>query len=345
MSKATEKKAPKKTGLGRGLNSLLGGSQFDEEQNDAVEKVNFQSKSNESLNQGFVETDTPMVTHVVTTPEKSPEPTIPDTARIWNVAIEKIVANENQPRRIFEKEHLESLSKSIAEKGIIQPISVRKLEDGKFEIVAGERRWRSAQLAGMHEVPVIIKETDDRESLELALIENIQRQDLNPIEEAEAYFNMIKKYRLTQQELAEKLGKERVTLANVLRLLNLTPDVRKLVASNELSLGQAKVLVAVTDPKKQKSLAKKAIKNQLSVRALEKLVQNEKAKAEKPSLNQDQIMRISAVESLQEELRKSLGTKVSIDYAGGKGKIVMNFYSDDELNQLAEKIRESCNPV
>jgi len=335
MSKKEEvKRVAKKTGLGRGLNSLLGENQFGQQsQEGATKRVPFAEQTNNTLQQGFQGEQTSQVI----------EPTVPANMRIWEIAIEKIVANKDQPRKVFEKEPLMSLAASIKEKGIIQPITVRKLANGNFEIVAGERRWRAAQSAGMSQVPVIIKQSDNQQALEVALIENIQRQDLNPVEEAEAYFNLIKKYRLTQQQLADRLGKERVTIANVLRLLNLSTDVRKMISENQISLGHAKVLLRVTDPKRQKSLANKAKNLQLSVRSLEKLV-NKDIKQEKleSSLDQQEIYKLSLVEALQAEMQKLLGSKVEIDYRSGKGKMSIAFYSDDELNQMVDKFRAAC---
>ncbi|MCB0355959.1 MAG: ParB/RepB/Spo0J family partition protein, partial [Bdellovibrionales bacterium] len=275
-----------------------------------------------------------------TSVDESKNPKVPDHMRVWQVRTDRIVANKEQPRKIFIDEELESLTASIKEKGILQPITVRKLAEDKFEIIAGERRWRAAQRAGLQEVPVLLKDVDDSTSLELALIENIQREDLNPVEEAEAYFHLIKKYKMTQQQLAEKIGKERATVANVLRLLNLSPEVRKMVASCEISLGQAKALMALSDPKKQKSLAIKARDNQLSVRAVEKLVAKYRDSKKEEPTEQD-ILKDKSVETLRVELQRMLGTKVSIDYNTGKGKISIAFYSDEELNGIIDKIRES----
>lgn len=346
-------------GLGRGLNSLLGGDAFEDE-SESPSRNNFVEKSLAekslidknriaqeilppipTLNKTNAPAPTPAPTPAQEQKVSAPlEPKVPEHLRVWNVRIDKVVGNKEQPRKIFNEAELESLSISIKEQGILQPITVRKLSNETFEIIAGERRWRAAQKAGLEEVPVLIKEVDNSTALELALIENIQREDLNPIEEAEAYFHLIKKYKMTQQQLSEKIGKERATVANVLRLLNLSPEVRKMVANNEISLGQAKALMALTDPKKQKSLALKARDHQLSVRALEKQVAKIRDN-NSLEVKEEDIIKDNSVETLKVELQRLLGTKVSIDYNQGKGKISISFYGDDELNQLVDKLRES----
>lgn len=266
-------------------------------------------------------------------------PVVPPHMRIWNLAIEKVNPNPNQPRQIFEKEPLQELADSIREKGVIQPILVRKSDNGEFEIIAGERRWRAAQMAGLKEIPALIKDSEEQEVLELALIENIQRENLNAIEEAEAYEFLIRKYNLTQNDLAQKVGKDRATVANMLRILQLQPGVRQMVSRGEISLGQAKVLLSVSEAKLQQDLAMKAKNDSLSVRALEKLVA--KAKAGEPVADEKLDARAKAAQSLGEELQKLIGSKVVLDYDKGKGRIVISFYSDSELNQIADTLRDS----
>ncbi|MGE3680511.1 MAG: ParB/RepB/Spo0J family partition protein [Bdellovibrionales bacterium] len=267
-------------------------------------------------------------------------PSVPAHMRLWHLPIEKVRPNPSQPRQIFEKEALQELANSIREKGIIQPLLVRKRDGEGFEIIAGERRWRAAQLAGLKEVPALIKESEEREVLELALIENIQRENLNALEEAEAYEFLIKKYNLTQQELAQKVGKDRATVANMLRILQLQPGVRQMVSKGELSLGQAKVLLSVSEGRLQEDLAIKARNESLSVRALEKLI----AKARNPLSSTSAPVedpRVQAARALGEELQKLIGSKVVLDYDKGKGRIVIHFYSDLELNQIADTLRDS----
>ncbi|MBX3020471.1 MAG: ParB/RepB/Spo0J family partition protein [Bdellovibrionales bacterium] len=280
-----------------------------------------------------------LATPTVTETPAPTQPVVPAHMRIWTLPIEKVNPNPNQPRQIFDKEPLQELADSIKEKGIIQPILVRKTDDGEFEIIAGERRWRSAQMAGLKEVPALIKDTGEQEVLELALIENIQRENLNAIEEAEAYEFLIKKYNLTQNDLAQKVGKDRATVANMLRILQLQPGVRQMVSRGELSLGQAKVLLSITEAKLQQDLAAKAKNDSLSVRALEKLVA--KAKTGEPAVNEKEDVRAKAAQSLGEELQKLIGSKVVLDYDKGKGRIVISFYSDSELNQIADTLRDS----
>lgn len=356
------KKNIKKAALGRGLGSLLGGSLDDSpveeiELPDAEEKAvetkektpattvvaekNVVPQLRPKIKEGFVEEEKKVVVKEVIK-EVIKEASIPETARIWNVAIDKLMGNKEQPRKYFDKEALGELANSIKEQGILQPIVVRKKDDGNFEIIAGERRWRASQIAGLHEVPVILKETDNQKALELALIENIQREDLNVIEEAKAYSHLMKEYGLTQQQLSEKVGKERATIANVLRLLNLTPEVQNMVALGDLSLGQAKVIMGLIDPLQQKKVAKKVVKNKLTVKATEKLIQQIKtgsAVQSADALNVDVSSKL--ISSLSEELQKILGTKVSIDYLKGKGKVSVHFYSDDELNQFVDTVRSA----
>lgn len=294
-----EAKEPAKRSLGRGLGSLLGDDAF---------------------------TATPA-------PKKDD---VPEGQRIWNVAIEKIVPNSYQPRKYFDTERIRELAASIKEKGILQPIVARK-QGANFEIIAGERRWRAAQVAGLREIPVIVKEVRDQESLELALIENLQRHDLNPLEEAEAYQLLIDDFRLNQNEVAQKLGKERATVTNTLRLLGLNTESKKLLVSGEISQGHAKALLAITDPAVQTELARKIASEKLTVREAERLVRQALrgyGRAPKEDLAQ------KLVEKLQEDLSKHLGTKVRISYRKGKGTMHVRFYSDEDLNRISEVIRK-----
>lgn len=340
MSENTQhlKNHGKGKGLGRGLGSLLGATNegaFSKTTPTEAEKSiqglseKLAARSEPALKQGFVEAAAP-----------APVPEVPPTLRIWQIAIEKIEPNPSQPRQIFAKDALQELANSIKEKGIIQPILVRKKGTDGFEIIAGERRWRAAQMAGLTEVPAILKDSEDQDVLELALIENIQRENLNVIEESEAYDFLMKKYNLTQQELAHKVGKDRATVANVLRLLQLEPAVRRMVSENSISLGQAKVLLSIDNAKLQESLALKARNDKLSVRALEKLVAKSKQPQAEP-LNEQEELRAKMANHLGAELQKMLGSRVILDYEQGKGKIAIHFYSDVELNQIADRLRES----
>ena len=325
----------KKTSLGRGLGSLLGGGGLDLENEGPVPTVNPAPVPN-SVNTQVVAT-APVVNQVETK-------AIPEESQIWMIPIDRLVANTQQPRQVFLPEALKELSSSIREKGILQPITARRLSDREFEIIAGERRWRAAQLAGLHEVPVILKKVTEQSSLEYAIIENIQREDLNPMEEAEAYDRLLSEYSLTQQEVADKLGKERSTIANSLRLLSLPPDLKVMVRNNELSAGHAKVLLGVDNSIAQVEIAKQVVSEKLSVRATEKLAAKAKraAKAGNESakgLDLDVSQRL--IDGISSDLQKLIGTKVTIEYSQSKGKLQIHFYSDDQLSQIVEKIRES----
>lgn len=314
MSDLSNESVNKKQRLGRGLGSLLGESVGVTQQPPAAAS-------------DYRQTATP------------PE------SRVWSVAVDKLQASQYQPRVNFNKEALEELANSIKQHGILQPIVARRLDHQRFEIIAGERRWRAAQMAGLHEVPVILKTLKNLEALEIAIIENIQREDLNPIEEAEAYQKLVDEFHLTQQQVAEKVGKERATVANSLRLLNLAPAVRLMVAKMEISPGHAKVLLGVADQKQQILLAEQVRDKFLTVRQLEKsslssrpekLVPNIGAKALDANLTQ------RLISGLSDELQKLLGTKVQIDYVNAKGKISIQFYSDEELTQIVERLKAGC---
>ncbi|MEK7354990.1 MAG: ParB/RepB/Spo0J family partition protein, partial [Bdellovibrionota bacterium] len=281
---------------------------------------------------------------VAPAPIQATRPVIADEAQIWMIPIDRLTPNTQQPRQVFVAEALKELTASIKEKGILMPIVARRLSEGQFEIIAGERRWRAAQAAGLHEVPVILRKAPEQDSLELAIIENIQRENLNAMEEAEAFEHLMGEYGLTQGQVAEKLGKERSSIANTLRLLTLPPEVKSLVRNNELSPGHAKVILGAEGTATQIELAKQVVTENLSVRATEKLVARAKTEARSrapgaasQSLNLDVSQRL--IEGLGAELQKLIGTKVSIDYSDSKGKLSIHFYSDDQLTQVVEKIR------
>jgi ParB family chromosome partitioning protein len=316
--------------LGRGLESLLGGATF----SDPEEFEIVQNKKTTKPQEAPIPLET----------KEKVETSIPERARIWQLAIEKIVPNKEQPRKVFLPEELKELAASIKEKGIIQPILVRKLEGSdQYQLIAGERRWRAAQIAGHKEVPAIIKDLDTRNVLEVALIENIQRQDLNPVEECEAYVLLARKYNLTQAEIADRVGKDRATVANVMRIAQLSPDVREMLLKNELQLGQAKLLLGVDDKKAQEELAKKIHRQGLSVRATERLVSQWKQKkslGEGIHIVEDEVERDEKLyRSLASELQKELGTRVNIEFSGSRGRLSIDFYSDAELNKVVDKIR------
>lgn len=246
--------------------------------------------------------------------------------------IETIEPNPLQPRQEFKDSAIEELARSIKEKGVITPVLVSKTKNG-YQLIAGERRWRAAQKAGLEEIPVVIKETSPTESLELAIIENIHRQDLNPIEEAQAYKKLLEDKKSTQELVAKRVGKDRSTIANLLRLLNLPLSIQKDVINNHLSMGHARVLVGVKNNADQKRYRDIIIKKELSVRQTERLVKNESKKdtKEKVKSEEDYYM-----DSLADNLKRNLGTKVEIKKRGKKGQINIYFYSDDELDRLLD---------
>jgi ParB family chromosome partitioning protein len=243
---------------------------------------------------------------------------------------DSIKPNSTQPRKNFDEEGMADLTASIKEHGIIQPIIVRPSGAG-FEIVAGERRYRAARAAGLKEVPAIVRELSDRDNMLFAIIENMQREDLNPVEEAEGLESMIKGYGLTQEEVSQSVGKSRPYITNSLRLLKLSPEIRKMISAGEISGAHGRTLLACKDEKKRLALAEKTAREDLSVRALEELVKN-KAKRKK-ALPRKKDANVAAVE---EELKKALGTKVNIVRRGKRGKIEIEYYSDDELERLIE---------
>jgi ParB family transcriptional regulator, chromosome partitioning protein len=248
--------------------------------------------------------------------------------------IESIVPNPHQPRQNYSDSELKELANSIKEKGVIQPILVSKVKDG-FQLIAGERRWRAAQKAGLDKMPVWIRDVSPAETLELALIENIQRKDLNPIEESTAYHELMQKFHLTQEALSKKVGKDRSTVANLLRLLKLPPIIQQDLINGQLTTGHARVLVALESPSVQKKVRNLIIKKSLSVRQTEDLVKkiSKLEKSKSPKTETDHY-----IESLSKDLQKSLGTKVVIRRKGKKGKIIIEFYSDEDLGRLIDHL-------
>ena len=256
---------------------------------------------------------------------------------MWQIGTEKLEPRSEQPRKDFDPEALRQLADSIAQQGILQPIIARKKGE-KFEIVAGERRWRAAALAGLSQVPVILRnEASDQKLSELALIENIQREDLNPIEEAEAYQYLMQNYGLDHITIAKKVGKQRATVSNILRLLKLVPELREAMVKGQLLTGQAKVLLSVDEPELQLKLGRQVIQRSLTVAQSTRLVKQ----ASRPSQKGADFAQIEA--RLSDELQKTLGTKVSVRYDKGKASVWLRFYSDEELNDFIEKVREAWN--
>lgn len=249
------------------------------------------------------------------------------------ISLQEIRPNPYQPRKEFDPEALEELVQSIKEHGIIQPLIVRNSIKG-YELVAGERRLRAAKMAGLKKVPVVIKEYTDQQLMEIALIENIQRENLNPIEEAGAYQKLMKLTSITQEELAQKIGKSRPHVTNILRLLQLPAKIRDMVSNASLSMGHARALLAVENSKVQWELANEVVKKQLSVRQLEELVKSLRVSREtkpKKKATKDQ-----AILDIENRLRNRLGTSVQIKSGGKKGKIEIEFYSNEDLQRLIE---------
>ncbi|MFC4768462.1 ParB/RepB/Spo0J family partition protein [Effusibacillus consociatus] len=257
---------------------------------------------------------------------------------VLTVKVEELRPNPYQPRREFDADKLQELADSIREHGIIQPIIVRKSFRG-YEIVAGERRLRAAKLAALEEVPVVIKDFDDRQMTEIALIENLQREDLNPMEIAEAYNNIMEKFDLTQDELAKKVGQSRSHVANFLRLLNLPIEIREYVSRGTISMGHARAILGLEDKQQQVALAKKIIEDDLSVRVVEQIVnrlaQNvpRETKKKKPEVNK-------TIRQYEEKFRASLGTAVKIHSGKKRGKIEIEYYSLDDLERILNLISE-----
>ena len=253
------------------------------------------------------------------------------------IKISKIEPNRDQPRKNFDKEALEALSDSIRQHGVISPITVQKKGD-RYIIIAGERRWRAARMAGLTEIPAYVGDYSEREIAELSLIENIQREDLNPIEEAQAYRRLMTEFNLKQEEVAERVSKSRSAITNTMRLLKLSEEVQKYLIDGTLSEGHARALLGTEDVEAQNKLAKKVIDEKLSVRDIEKLIKNlgKPEKSKTPANKEYDVF----YNDIAEKLKVSLGTKVSVSGKGdGAGKIEIEFYSNDDLDRLVAKIK------
>ncbi len=287
-------------GLGKGLDALIPNGINTKSKND-VNKVEIEEKSGETL-----------------------------------VNITKIEPNREQPRKKFDEDSLEELAESIKQFGLLQPIIVQDKKN-YYEIIAGERRWRAAKKAGLKEIPVIIKNLTEREIVEISLIENIQRENLNPIEEAQAYKRLLTEFNLKQDEVAERVAKSRTAVTNSMRLLKLCENVQQMVIAGTLSTGHARALITIEDPEQQSEIAKRIIDEKLSVRDVEKLVKN----LGKPVKNRKVISSDKSLEAIykdiEENLKQKLSTKVSITSKGnGTGKIEIEFYSHDDLEKIMD---------
>jgi ParB family chromosome partitioning protein len=252
--------------------------------------------------------------------------------------IEEIIPNRSQPRKHFDESKLQELAESIKEKGILEPLIVRRTDQG-YELIVGERRWRAAQKAGLKEVPVVVKEAEGREALEISLIENLQREDLNPIEAAEAFKHLIEEFNISQEDLSKRIGKDRTTITNTLRLLKLPIEIRNQLLQNRITSGHARAILSLESKEKQKELCALIIKKGLSVREAEALA---KRWSEKPKKSITPVKKRGDLESqlssLQDSLRKYLGTKVHITQKGKRGKIEIEYYSHEDLERIVEAI-------
>ncbi len=259
------------------------------------------------------------------------------TERVQRVALERVHPCPFQPRKEFSAEALRELGDSIKAQGIVQPLIVRETAEG-FELIAGERRWRAAQLIGLKEVPVILREADDRAVLELALIENLQRENLNPMEEAQGYSQLIQQFELKQEEVATKVGKSRVAVTNALRLLKLPQPVQDHIREGRLSVGHAKVILGLPTDKQQQLAANRVLHEGLNVRQTEELVgrlqMREDGAASKSAV--EVPARDAHVTDLENRLRERLGTRIRLKYAQGKGALEIAFFSDDELQRVLD---------
>lgn len=259
---------------------------------------------------------------------------------VLELRINEVEPNTQQPRKMFDQERLEALAESIREHGVVQPIIVQS-QGNRYLIIAGERRWRASKIAGLKTIPAIVKDISSREVMEIALIENLQREDLNPIEEAEAYQKLIKEYFMTQEEVAKIVGKSRAAVANSVRLLNLSESIKEMLADGRLTGGHARPLVAVADETKQGELAKLIVDKDLNVREVEKLVNSQGKKSAKKS--KLKLVSRESVEliNLENQLASSYGTKVNLSRGKQKGSIVFEVYSEDEFDRIIEKLLEN----
>jgi ParB family chromosome partitioning protein len=252
--------------------------------------------------------------------------------------IEEIIPNRSQPRKHFDESKLKELADSVKEKGILEPLIVRRVDQG-YELIVGERRWRAAQKAGLKEVPVLVKEIEGREALELSLIENLQREDLNPLEEAEAFRRLTEEFGINQAELGTRLGKDRTTIVNALRLLKLPSEVKDQLLHNRITSGHARAILSLGNKEKQKELCRLIIQKGLSVREAEALAKRWSEKPKKPAAiakKKDELE--SQLTNLQDSLRQHLGTKVHIAHKGKGGKIEIEYYSSADLERIVEAI-------
>ncbi len=275
---------------------------------------------------------------LINTRVASPTPAIESGERVQLVNVDQIVASPLQPRTAFHEENLEELVGSIKEHGIIQPLIVRRRGD-TFELIAGERRWRAARRVGLTEAPIIVREASDQDVLELALIENLQREDLNPIEEANAFERLAKEFGLRQEDIARKVGKSRAAIANSMRLLDLDPQVQSFLTQDRISVGHAKVLLSLKSHEEQRLISEEIIRRSLTVRAAEKLVADHftKSGTSKPTRTgtaTNQPALAPAIQHLQNRLQQRLATHVAVQHSEKRGRIEIEYYGNDDLQRI-----------
>jgi len=259
-----------------------------------------------------------------------------ETDPLRDIDIDRILPNSHQPRKNFDEDSLNELANSIKEHGVVQPIVVRPLEDGFFQLIAGERRWRASQRAGLDRIPAVIRQAGEDAALELALIENLQREDLNPMEEAQAYERLIAEFGITQEEVARRVGKNRATIANMLRLLRLPVEVQQWLRENRLTTGHAKALLSLSDLDAILDSAKRIIQGNYSVRQAENLVSRYANRSSEQDHSNGSAFVDPNVKAAIHALEQALGTKVTVQESGGKGRIELHFYSFEEMNRLYE---------
>lgn len=258
----------------------------------------------------------------------------PERGDVEQLRLESIVPNRYQPRQQFSEAELLDLAKSLKENGLLQPVLVRRKGDGIFELIAGERRLRAAKLAGLEKIPALIRNCSDQESMMLALVENLQRDDLNPMETARAYHRMVNEFGLTQDAIAQKVGRDRSSIANLLRLMTLPTEIQELIETDQLSTGHAKVILGLVAPEAQIQLARRILQAQLSVREAERLLQHQ-AEGRRGA---KRTARPPARSDLEERLQKRLGTRVHIEKGRRGGKIIIQYFSPEELVGVVERI-------
>ena len=261
-----------------------------------------------------------------------------ESKAIFYCGIEEIIPNRSQPRKHFDESRLQELAQSVKEKGILEPLIVRRVDQG-YELVVGERRWRAAQKAGLKEVPVLVKELEELDVLEISLIENLQREDLNPIEEAEAFKRLTEEFQIGQGELSTRIGKDRSTIANAIRLLKLPVEIKNQLLQNRIAAGHARAILSLESKEKQKQLCDLIIKKGLSVREAEATAKRWSERSQRAVIPAKKGSELeSQMGSLQDSLRRYLGTKVHITQDGKRGKIEIEYYSPEDLERIIEAI-------